>query len=74
MSTDTTITEALVANVSSLLQTRSVLAVSRATGLSLKTVYRYRSGERLPRIDDLVRIASYFDVTPADLLHIGGDQ
>ena len=74
MVTSQTVTEALASNVSSLLQTRSVLAISRGTGLSLKTVYRYRSGERVPRIDDLVRIADYFSVAPADLLRIGGDQ
>lgn len=66
MSRRQVITEALQANTRSLLSGKSTLAVSRATGLSTKSIQRYRAGARVPRAEDILVLANYLRVEVAE--------
>jgi transcriptional regulator with XRE-family HTH domain len=60
------ITEVLQSNTRSLLNGKSTLAVSRATGLSTKSIQRYRAGVRVPRAEDILVLANYLRVEIAE--------
>lgn len=42
--------------------------LARLTGLSLMSIYRYETGERVPKLDDAVKIARALGVRVEDLI------
>lgn len=54
------------ANIRSALEGKSSLAISRGTGIPERSVQRYRTGARLPKVEHLPRLAAYAQVSVAD--------
>jgi transcriptional regulator with XRE-family HTH domain len=44
------------------------------SGIPDATIYRYLESDRVPKIDDIIRIAVYFDVSVDWLLGLTGDM
>ena len=44
------------------------------TGIPDATVYRYLNSSRIPKIDNIIKIAEYFDVSIDWLLGLSGDM
>lgn len=47
----------------------SFYRIAKETGLSQSVLSRYRSGERFPKVEELIRLANFFNVDINYFLH-----